>query len=455
MSFFAYTVLGDGSDSHLQQMSWLSSMGVQTASSVTDTLAHVTGVRSPREVGAALAELGSARDGLEVEIDGVVVKADSSRDRELAGVTGSSPRWAVAYKFPAEERTTKVLAIEVTPGRTGNLGVRAELEPVFVGGATVSFATLHHPGEVQRLDVRVGDTVLVKRAGDVIPRIEGVMEDLRPESSHRWVAPTRCPRCQGELDTSSKRWRCVRGRACGAKEALTYACSRDALDIEGMGERLIGQLVDEELVVELDDMYSLRVDQLVDLDRMGETSAQKVVANIAASKDRPLSRQLVALGIRMTGRSMCRRLAGTFKTLDALRAAGVEELAAVDGVGAVRAAVIRQELDELSDLLDRLVAAGVRFEAGESVQRQVLAGCTVVVSGSMGPALGNRGRNEMHEWLESLGAKASSSVSKNTTYLVTDETGTSKARKAVDLGVQVLSCAEFAALIAGGGPRDG
>ena len=217
-----------------------------------------------------------------------------------------------------------------------------------------------------------------------------------------------------------------------------------------MGERLVDQLVDQGLVTELDDVYSLTVEQLRDLDRMGEVSAAKVIANIAAAKDRPLARQLVALGIRMTGRSICRRLAAAFGDLDALRAAGVDELAAVDGVGPVRAAVIRAELDELSELLDRLVAAGVHFDHGGAPVAKVLSGCTVVVSGSMGPALGDRSRNEMHEWLESLGAKTSSSVSRNTTYLVTDEAGTSKARKAAELGVRVLTCAEFAELVASG-----
>lgn len=452
MTFAPYTLLGDEapSNSHRAQMDWLAALGFAPAG----TLVGLDGrCSSIDDVLTAIAAIGKLRPTLDFDIDGAVAKADAEADRSAAGATGAHPRWAVAFKYPAEERTTTLLDIDITPGRTGALVPRASLEPVFVAGATVSYATLHNPEEVVRLDVRIGDTVLIKRAGDVIPRIEGVVLARRPADSVPWVAPEVCPRCGSAIDRSQKRWRCTRGRACGAPELLVYAASRDALDIEGLGEVLVRQLVDAGLALDIADLHDLTVDQLSGLERMGQVSAEKVIAGIAASRDKPLDRQLIALGIRMTGRRLCRRIARHFGTLDAVRAATVEELAEVEGIGEVRAAVIIEELTELDELLDRLVAAGIRTTdehygaAAPDPDELALAGMTVVVSGAMSGPLEGRNRNAMNELIEANGGRSAASVSTKTTYLVTNETGTSKAKKAEELGVAVLTPEAFAALL--------
>jgi len=452
LTFAAYAVHGDDAptERHLDQMAWLHDLGFSPAG----TLVDVDGLcRTAEEILAAMDEIGRLRPTLTFDIDGSVAKADATADQLAAGATGSHPRWAIAFKYPAEERTTRLLAIDITPGRTGALVPRASLEPVFVAGTTVSYATLHNPEEVERLDVRVGDTVLVKRAGDVIPRIEGVVLAERPADAARWEPPVVCPRCGAPIDKSQKRWRCSRGRACGAVELLTYAAGRDALDIEGLGETLVRQLVDRELVLELADLYDLTVEQLVELDRVGTVSAEKVIANIDAARSKPLDRHLIALGIRMTGRRLCRRIARHFGTLAAIRAATVEELAEVEGIGEVRAAVIIEELVDIAELLDRLVAAGIdttdehHGEERPEPEDLPLTGCTVVVSGAMSGPFEGRNRNEMNELVEQLGGRSAGSVSKKTTYLVTDERGTSKARKAEELGVPILSPTAFADLV--------
>lgn len=452
MTFAPYTLLGGDApdDSHSGQMNWLAGLGFAPAGTRVDVDGRC---QSVDDVLVAIAAIGKLRASLDFDIDGAVAKADAQADRDAAGATGAHPRWAIAFKYPAEERTTTLLAIDITPGRTGALVPRATLEPVFVAGATVSYATLHNPEEVMRLDVRIGDTVLIKRAGDVIPRIEGVVLAKRPKDAKPWVAPEVCPRCGSPIDRSQKRWRCTRGRACGAPELLVYAASRDALDIEGLGEVLVAQLVDARLALDVADLYDLDVEQVAGLEHMGQLSAEKVIANIAAAKTKPLDRQLIALGIRMTGRRLCRRIARHFGTLQAVRAATVEELADVEGIGEVRAAIIIDELSELSELLDRLVAAGIETrdehfgEAAPSPDGLPLAGMTVVVSGAMSGPFEGRNRNAMNELIEANGGRSAGSVSSKTTYLVTNETGTSKAVKAEQLGVPVLTPEAFAQLI--------
>lgn len=449
MTFAAYSLLGDDApaDQHRHQMGWLAALDITTAGSLID----VDGTRTDLDgILDAIAEFGRLRPTLDFDIDGSVAKADAEADREAAGATGAHPRWAIAFKYPAEERTTKLLQIDISPGRTGALVPRAVLEPVFVAGATVSFATLHNPEEVQRLDVRVGDTVLVKRAGDVIPRVEGVVLADRPADAVRWEPPEVCPRCGSEIDRSQKRWRCTRGRACGAVELLVYAAGRDALDIEGLGEKLVKQLVDRGLVVDLADIYDLTYDQIVELDRMGPKSTENVLAHIEAAKAQPLDRQLTALGIRMTGKRLCGRISRHFGTLDAVRSATIDELAQVEGIGEVRAAFIAEDLAEIDDLLDRLVAAGINTEDehfGEEVpdpEDLPLADLTIVVSGSMTGPLEGRNRSDMNELIESLGGRSSGSVSNRTSFLVTNESGTSKALRAEELDVPILTPEEFA-----------
>lgn len=449
MTFAAYSALGPDAptERHQDQMARLLALGIGTAGSCVD----VDGEQHDLDgILAAIEAFGNRRPTLDFDIDGAVAKADSIEDREAAGSTGAHPRWAIAFKYPAEERTTKLIDIDITPGRTGALVPRAELEPVFVAGATVTFATLHNPEEVQRLDVRIGDTVLVKRAGDVIPRVEGVVLAERPADAERWIPPEVCPRCGSEIDRSQKRWRCTRGRACGAVELLVYAAGRTALDIEGLGEKLVAQLVDRGLVVDLADLFDLTHEQIEGLDRMGPKRTAAVLANIEAAKQQPLDRQLTALGLRMVGRQMCRRLARHFGTLDAIRRATIDELAEVEGIGEARAAFIIEDLAEIDDLLDRLVAAGINTEdefhgADRPDPSELpLEGLTIVVSGAMTGVLEGRNRSEMNELIESLGGRSSGSVSGRTSFLVTNETDTSKARRAEELDVPVLTPEEFA-----------
>jgi DNA ligase (NAD+) len=388
-----------------------------------------------------------------------VVKADRAEARDRAGSSSRAPRWAIAYKFPADTRTTILQGIEVQVGRTGVITPVAVLAPVQVGGVVVTSATLHNFDDLARRDVRVGDTVYVRRAGDVSPEITGARLDARPADAVPFVAPQVCPRCGGDIDRSQKRWRCLRGRACGAAEALHYFAARDSMDIEGLGDTIIRGLVTRGLVVDPADLYDLDVDTLTQLDRLGRTSATKLVDNIQASRTRPLSRVLTGLGVRMTGRSMSRRLARHFATMQALHDAGVEQLQHVEGVGPERATVIAAELVELGPVIAKLAARGVNMtEPG--VTTSAMAGApapgqlplhrpdgtpmTVVVTGSV-PGLT---RNEGNEAVEELGGKSSGSVSKKTDLVVIGDGAGSKAAKAEELGLRILPAATFAQLLA-------
>lgn len=448
MSFAAYSLHGSPTrqdQPHSAQMRWLDALGFTTAAGLVGTLERDPSDQAG-DIMARVDALGAARSGLGFDIDGAVVKADRISDRDRAGETGAHPRWAIAFKYPAEERATRVLAIDVTPGRTGALVPRAVLEPVFVAGTTITYATLHNFEVLAQLDVRVGDTVLVKRAGDVIPRVEGVLRDLRPDDAPSFDPPTHCPRCQSTIDRSEKRWRCSRGRLCGAVELLSYAVSRDALDIEGLGTTVLERLVANGHVADLADLFTLDAETLSGLDRVGEVSAAKILANIEAAKQQPLSRLVTALGLRMTGRRLSRRLARHFGTLAALQAASEAELAAVDGVGEARAATIRAELGEVSGLIDRLVAAGVRTDEGTETAvanaTAPLAGKTVVITGTI-PGMG---RSAAQELAERLGAKVSGSISARTDLLIAGDGAGSKLAKAQSLKVEVMDGATFAAL---------
>jgi DNA ligase (NAD+) len=306
--------------------------------------------------------------------------------------------------------------------------------------------TLHNFDDLAKRDVRVGDTVVVRRAGDVIPEIVRVRLEDRPVDRAPFAAPQVCPRCGGTIDRSQVRWRCTRGRECGLVETLVYAASRDALDIEGLGEKVVAQLVAGGMVSDVADLFTLDQAQLAGLDRMGELSARNIVERISAAKSQPLHRVFTALGVRMTGRSMSRRLARRFGTMDALRSAGPEVLAAVDGVGPERAATIAEELLDLAPVIDKLVAAGVNLTEPDSAARSdgPLAGKTVVVTGN----LGSLTRLEAQTAVERLGGKAASSVSKRTDLLVIgDAAGASKVAKAAELSITTMSGAEFLELL--------
>lgn len=443
LSFRAYDVEGLDVDTGSGRMDLLETFGFRPALRAAEGGGVVTG-----GVGAvldAVERIGAVRASLPFEIDGAVIKVDDIAVRDSEGATGSHPRWAVAFKYPAEERATRVVDIDITPGRTGLLVPRAVLEPVFVGGTTVSFATLHHPGEVERLDVRVGDHVMVKRAGDVIPRVEGVLVDKRDGTQTRWVAPTECPRCGADIDRGEARWRCTRGRACGAVEWLTYAAGRDALDIEGLGETVLAGLVASGRVGDLADLFTLEVGDLMSVERVGVRTAEKIVAGLEAARGAELYRWVTALGLRMTGRRMSRRLAAEFGTWEGVLSATVEALTAVEGVGEVRAATIRSELDDLADVLVRLGEAGVApapQEAQVQVAGGALEGERVVITGTV-PGMS---RSQAQQAAEMLGAKVSSSVTSKTTLVVAGDGGGSKLAKAEKLGVRVMDAAEFAAL---------
>ncbi|GIJ58657.1 NAD-dependent DNA ligase LigA [Virgisporangium aurantiacum] len=467
LSFFAYSVQdlpAAEHDSHSGAMARVTALGLATTGGSTAGMARCESVD---EVVAAVRSLGARRGELGFAVDGAVVKADKADDRNQAGSSSRAPRWAIAFKFPADTRTTILEGIEVQVGRTGVITPVAVLAPVQVGGVVVTSATLHNFGDLVRRDVRVGDTVFVRRAGDVIPEITGAQHDARPADAVPFEPPTVCPRCGGDIDTSQKRWRCLRGRACGAAEALGYFAARDSMDIEGLGDTIIRGLVARGLVVDPADLYDLDVETLEQLDRLGRTSATKLVDNIRASKEKPLSRVLTGLGVRMTGRSMSRRLARHFATMQNLLAADIEALQQVEGVGPERATVIAAELVELAPVVAKLIARGVNMvEPGATppaapgaapatdsgadsgaalpLRRPDGTPMTVVVTGSV-PGLT---RNEGNEAVEELGGKSSGSVSKKTDLVVVGDGAGTKAAKAEELGLRILPSDEFAKLLA-------
>ncbi|MEU8265280.1 NAD-dependent DNA ligase LigA [Micromonospora sp. NPDC048999] len=462
LSFLAYAVHGlDGADGeplpHSVAMARVGQLGVATTAT---SAAGMPLCSSVDEVIAAVEALRTRRGELGFGVDGAVIKADQPADRDRAGFSSRAPRWGIAYKFPADTRTTRLLRIEVQVGRTGVITPVAVLEPVVVGGVTVTSATLHNFDDLLRRNVRAGDTVFVRRAGDVIPEITGAKLDDRPADAALFEAPTVCPRCDGDIDRSQKRWRCTRGRACGAHESLAYYATRDSMDIEGLGDKIINMLVAAKLVTDPADLYDLDVPTLAALDRMGEISAGKLVASIQASRNRPLSRVLTGLGVRMTGRSMSRRLARHFGTMQALLDATVDDLQQVEGVGPERAVTIATELVELASVIDKLAARGVNMTEpgaaavaapapdGAAARRLPLqkpdgTPMTVVVTGAV-PGLT---RNEGNEAVETLGGKSSGSVSKRTDMVVVGDGAGTKADKAEQLGIRILPADQFAALL--------
>jgi DNA ligase (NAD+) len=434
MTFFAYSVVGGIDAPHLTQMLSIRAKGFNPAAALT----RAGACTSLAEVVASITNIETLRPTLGVDIDGAVIKANLPEQRDAAGANGSHPRWALAWKYAAEEASTTLLDIEVQVGRTGIHSLRGRLEPVFVGGTTVTYATLHNPSDLIERDVRPGDTVVVRRAGDVIPEIAGHI--ARPDGSQPWVMPTECVKCGTDLDQSEKRWRCV-NRDCiaGAGALLVYACSRDALDIEGAAEGTVATIIGANLARNLPQLAKLTPADLMALDGFAEVSATNLVANIEAAKAQPLHRLVTALGIRMTGRRMSKRIAAHFGTLDAIRSADTTALCEVEGIGDRRAEVIRAELDALAPLLDELTAQGWNtLDENYGVAKAdpadlPLSGETVVVTGSV-PGFDRTGVTDL---IERLGGKSSGSVSKNTTILVSAGPGSSKHTKAEQLGIRI------------------
>ncbi|MEU3794524.1 NAD-dependent DNA ligase LigA [Streptomyces fructofermentans] len=474
MTFFGYGVLplADtetelagrlGELPHSELMDLAGAYGVNTTAT-TDVPG--TTADTAEQVLARVQEIAALRAGLPFGIDGIVVKADLADDQRTAGSGSRAPRWAIAYKLPAVEKITRLLEVEWNVGRTGIIAPRGVLEPVEIDGSTITYATLHNPADITRRDLRLGDHVMVHRAGDVIPRIEAPVAHLRTGEERAIVFPEVCPRCGAGIDTSEQRWRCELGRNCHLVAALSYAAGRDQLDIEGLGHTRVVQLVAADLVKDLADLFALTREQLLGLERMGETSTDNLLAALETAKGRPLSRVLCALGVRGTGRSMSRRIARYFATMDAIRAADAETMQRVEGIGTEKAPSIVAELTELAPLIDKLVAAGVNMTEpgatppvavsedaeggpeGEQPAAGPLAGMTVVVTGAMTGVLEKLSRNQMNELIERAGGRSSSSVSKKTSLVVAGENAGSKRAKAEDLGVRLAMPDEFAALVA-------
>ncbi|HET6858125.1 MAG TPA: BRCT domain-containing protein, partial [Streptomyces sp.] len=346
----------------------------------------------------------------------------------------------------------------------GAIAPRAVLEPVEIDGSTVAYATLHNPADITRRDLRIGDHVMVYKAGDIIPRVEAPVAHLRTGEEQPIAFPEVCPQCGSDIDKSEQRWRCVRGRGCHIVASISYAVGRDQLDIEGLGTTRVVQLVDAGLISDFADLFTLRADRLLALDRMGQTSTDKLLSAIEQAKAQPLARVLAALGVRGTGRSMSRRIARHFAAMDLLRAADAEAVQQVEGIGGEKAPVIVAELAELAPLIDKLVAAGVNMiepgatppvsatdgegEGEAAADAGPLDGMTVVVTGAMTGPLEKLSRNEMNELIERAGGKSSSSVSKRTSLLVAGENAGSKREKAEQLGTRIVTPDEFAGLVA-------
>ncbi|MHB1017533.1 MAG: NAD-dependent DNA ligase LigA [Coriobacteriia bacterium] len=447
--------LGIGSQS--EALAWLSAAGFR----VNPDIERV----EKREAVHAFCEQAITRRGdLPYEIDGVVVKIDSFALQAELGFTSKAPRWAIAFKFPPEEKTTVLRDIRVQVGRTGALTPVAEFDPVLVAGSTIARATLHNEDEIRRKGVRIGDTIIVRKAGDVIPEVVGAVERLRDGSEREWHMPAGCPSCgspvwreEGEVVP-----RCTNA-GCPAQrlERLGHWASRGALDIEGMGAEIVGRLVDAELLHDVADYYTLTFEQLATLDLgrvkkdgsavlLGETMARKLVTSIEASKDRPLARLVFGLGIRHVGATVAEALTRAFPALDELLAASDEDLAAVEQVGPAIADSVRAFGDNPDNvaIVRRLQAAGVRTadEPRGPQRAQTLAGTTWVLTGG----LEHFTRTEAGEALKALGAKVSGSVSKKTTYVVAGADPGSKYTTALELGVPVLSEDDLMAVLESG-----
>lgn len=439
LSFYAYSVgVVEGaqlSDSHYERFLQLKAWGLPMCP-------ETKRVNSLEEVKAYYQDILERRESLAYEIDGVVIKVDDVALQEQLGFVARAPRWAIAYKFPAQEEITVLNDVEFQVGRTGAITPVAKLEPVFVGGVTVSNATLHNADEIERLGVMVGDTVVIRRAGDVIPQIVSVVSDRRPDSAREIVFPDACPVCKSQVERVEGEAvaRCSGGLVCQAqrKEALKHFVSRKALDVDGLGEKVIEQLVDREMVETPADLFKLSAGIITVLDRMGPKSAQNVVDALNKSKDTTLARFLYSLGIREVGEATAANLASHYKTLDAVMAASHESLIEVQDIGGIVAshitAFFAQEKNQA--VIEQLIEQGVNWPAIEEKDAdapQPLAGKTVVLTGSLSKLT----RSEAKEALQELGAKVTGSVSKKTDILFAGENAGSKLAKAQEFGVEI------------------
>jgi len=444
----AYSIgIAEGVDlpnTHYDRLQWLKSIGIP----VNPEIRLCNGTD---EVLDFYRDIQNKRSSLGYDIDGTVLKINDIALQEKLGFISKAPRWAIAYKFPAQEELTRLNDVEFQVGRTGAITPVAKLEPVFVAGVTVSNATLHNGDEIERLDIAIGDTVVIRRAGDVIPQIIGVLHDCRPADARPIIFPKTCPVCDSAIVRIEGEAvaRCTGGLFCAAqrKEALKHFVSRKAMDIDGVGGKLIEQLVDRELVHTPADLFKLDLTTLTRLERMGTKSAENALASLEKAKNTTLARFIFALGIREVGEATALNLANHFKTLEALQNADLEALQQVPDVGEVVANRILAFWHEPHNVavVNDLIAQGVHWETVETkeVTENRFKGKTVVLTGT----LTQMGRNEAKALLQDMGAKVSGSVSAKTDFVIAGDAAGSKLTKAQELGVTVLTEEEFLAQI--------
>ena len=444
LAFYAYAmVVADGMpESHFDALQQLRGWGFPVNPEIRK-------VRDATGCIAYYEEMSEKRDSLPYDIDGVVYKVDNREQQRTLGFVSRAPRWAIAQKFPAQEEITRLLEIDVQVGRTGAITPVARLEPVFVGGVTVTNATLHNLDEIQRKDVRAGDWVVVRRAGDVIPEVARVVMERREGDPEPFRMPEHCPVCGSavERDEGEAAFRCTGGLFCGAQRirSIQHFASRRAMDIEGLGEKLVVQLVEAGMVESIADLYRLDRELLIDLERVGEKSADNLLAELEKSKNPELDRLLYALGIREVGEVTARSLARHFGTLEALVAADEEDLTEVEDVGPVVASHVHAFFREQHniDAIAALEQAGMRWQSVEERGgEQPLAGQVWVLTGTL-----SMPRARAKNLLESLGARVTGSVSSKTSVVLAGEAAGSKLRKAEKLGVDVVNEESFRALL--------
>ncbi len=426
--------LAEMPESHSAAMSMIEKWGCR----ISPELQKVSSIKACE---AYIKQIGERRDTLAYDIDGVVFKVDDLYLQQRLGFVSRAPRWAIAHKFPAQQEMTTVEGIEIQVGRTGALTPVARLNPVFVGGVTVSNATLHNQDEIDRKDIRISDTVIVRRAGDVIPEVVQVVLSKRQEQSKPFILPSRCPICDSEAERLEGEviLRCTAGLYCPAqrKEAIKHFVSRKAIDVDGLGDKIIEQLVDKGLVDDPADLFTLKIGQLSALERMGDKSAENIINAIDLAKKTKFSSFLYSLGIREVGETTARSLAKHFLTLDALKEADEEVLIGIEDVGPIVAHSIVTFFHQPhnQEVIERLLMAGLEWpKEQQQLTNTVLSGKIVVLTGT----LEELSRSEAKEKLLALGAKVAGSVSKNTDYVVAGRDAGSKLTKAEGLGVKVV-----------------
>ncbi len=448
LSLNAYSIgISEGVElptTHYERLQWLKSIGIPINAEIR--LCH-----GSQEALQFYQDIGEKRNSLGYDIDGTVLKINEISLQQRLGFVAKAPRWAIAYKFPAQEQLTVLNDVEFQVGRTGAITPVAKLDPVLVAGVTVSNATLHNGDEIERLGVAIGDTVIIRRAGDVIPQITGILLERRPADAKPIIFPENCPVCGStivRIDGEAVA-RCTGGLFCDAqrKEALKHFVSRKAMDIDGVGDKLIEQLVDRELLHTPADLFRLDKITLMRLERMGEKSAQNALNSLEKSKKTTLARFIFALGIRDVGEATALNLANYFKTLEAIRNADQEQLKEVQDIGevvAMRVYLFWQEAHNVS-VVEDLLAQGIHWDAIEQqeISDNPLKGKSVVLTGT----LTKMSRDQAKAYLQQLGCKVSGSVSSKTDYLIAGEKAGSKLSKAQELGIQVLSEDEFLTLV--------